>query len=93
MGCPPRLSVAADGVAVNFITWYTLISCYTINGGARRCHSVMGGADTPTGQKGVETMVSLMILGAIALYCAKKMISEKWDAQSISSTTSYGERY
>ena len=48
MGCPPRLSVAAGGVAVNFITWYALISCYTINGGARRCHSGMGGADTPT---------------------------------------------
>jgi len=48
MGCPPRLSVAAGGVAVNFITWYTLISRYTINGGARRCHSGMGGADTPT---------------------------------------------
>jgi len=43
--------VAAGGVAVNFITWYTLISRYTINGGARRCYSGMGGADTPPKQK------------------------------------------
>jgi len=38
-------------------------------------------------------MISLMILGVISLYCAKKMISEKWDAQSLNSTTDCGERY
>jgi len=43
--------VAAGGVAVNFIAWYTLISRYTINGRPSACHSGEGGADTPSGTK------------------------------------------
>ncbi len=38
-------------------------------------------------------MISLLILGAISLYCVKKMIAEKWDAAALHSTTSYGERW
>ena len=38
-------------------------------------------------------MISLLILGAISLYCAQRMIAEKWDAESLNSTTSYGERW
>ena len=38
-------------------------------------------------------MISLLILGAISLYCVKRMIAEKWDAQSLNSTTDCGERY
>jgi hypothetical protein len=37
-------------------------------------------------------MISLIILGAIGIYCARKMLAEKWDGESLNSTTSY-ERY